>query len=74
MVNRTVDVELVSVDEAGLMTSMSPWSWRKYATTGAVPSVKIGARLLIPKKAILEYIAAHTRPALAGRRLPDSNQ
>jgi hypothetical protein len=59
------DVELVGVDQAGAMTGMSAWTWRRYAYSGVVPSVKLGKRLLIPRKAILEHIAANTRPKRA---------
>jgi hypothetical protein len=64
MTNR-VDAEYLSVDQAGAMTSTSPWTWRRYAYAGVVPSVKLGSRLLIPRKAILEHIAANTRPKRA---------
>ena len=63
MINERAEVELVSVEEAGRLTSMSSWSWRKIAAAGIVPTVKLGTRLLIPKKAILDHIAANTRPA-----------
>jgi hypothetical protein len=60
-----VDVELVGVDQAGAMTGMSSWTWRRYAYAGVVPSVKLGKRLLIPRKAVLDHIAANTRPKRA---------
>ena len=69
MINQVVDVELMSVEQAGLMTAMSPWTWRRYAYSGIVPSVKLGTRLLIPRKAILAHIEAHTRPALASKEI-----
>ena len=44
----SVQPEYVSVDQAEILTGVSKWTWRAYAYKGAVESVKIGARLLIP--------------------------
>lgn len=59
-----MEQQYLSVEQVGDMTGMSPWTWRRYASAGIVPSVKLGRRLLIPRQAVLDHIAAHTRAAL----------
>jgi hypothetical protein len=59
-----IEVEYVTPDQAGIMTGLSPWTWRRKAYDGTVSSAKIGKRLLISRKSLMDYIAANTRPAL----------
>ena len=54
----------VGVDTAARMTDMSVWTWRKYAYTGRIASVKIGKRLLIPLAEVERVLAEGLRPAL----------
>ena len=65
--NRTkaIEPELLSVDEAEIMSGRSRWSWRRDAYAGRISSVKIGRRLLIPVAEIRRLIAEGTRPAVA---------
>jgi hypothetical protein len=41
---------------------MSVWFWRRKAYCGAIASVKIGRRLLIPRAEIERLVAENTRP------------
>jgi excisionase family DNA binding protein len=60
-----VHKEYLGVDQAGLLTGMSPWTWRRWAYAGRVASIKLGTRLLIPRSEIDRLIAENTRPALS---------
>jgi excisionase family DNA binding protein len=57
--------QLMGVDQAGELTDLSPWTWRRWAYAGKVSSVKLGRRLLIPRSEVNRVIAENTRPALA---------
>jgi len=63
-VNRRVEQELLGVADAEEMTGRSRWSWRRDCYSGAITSVKIGRRLLIPVTEIRRVIAENTRPRL----------
>jgi hypothetical protein len=60
-----IEPELVGVAEAEAMTGRSRWSWRRDCYTGAITSVKLGRRLLIPVAEVRRVIAENTRPRLA---------
>jgi hypothetical protein len=63
-----VQREYLSVQEAGRLTGLSPWTWRAWAYRGKVASVKLGttqrARLLIPLSEIDRVIKDSLRPRL----------
>jgi hypothetical protein len=61
-VKRALEPEYTSVDGAGELSSLSPWTWRRYVYEGKVSSVKIGKRLLIPLSEIRLVLAEGTRP------------
>jgi hypothetical protein len=61
-----VKPELLGVAEAEEMTGRSQWSWRRDCYSGAIASVKIGRRLLIPIAEIRRVIAKNTRPRING--------
>jgi Helix-turn-helix domain len=61
---QVVQKEYLGVEQAGLMTGMSPWTWRRWAYAGKVASVKLGNRLLIPRSEIERLIAENLRPAV----------
>jgi len=63
---RLVEPELVGVDTAEIMTSISRWTWRAWAYSGKIASVKAGRRLLIPVAEIRRVIAEGTRPRVRG--------
>lgn len=48
--------DLLTTNEAAEITRMSAWSIRKLAREGAIPSVKISSRVLIPKSQLIEQI------------------
>jgi excisionase family DNA binding protein len=56
--------QLIGVDEAGELTDLSPWTWRRWAYSGRIASVKLGKRLLIPRSEVNRLILENTRPAL----------
>jgi excisionase family DNA binding protein len=58
--------QYLGVDEAGVMTGMSAWFWRRKAYNGTVSSVKFGRRLLIPRAEIERFIHENTRPRVPG--------
>lgn len=64
MSGRKMDAEFVSVAEAEVLTSISRWTWRRWAYDGRVSSVKLGSRLLIPRTEINRLVAQNTRPSL----------
>jgi hypothetical protein len=68
-VNRKIEPELLGVAEAEEMTGRSRWSWRRDCYSGAIASVKIGRRLLIPIAEVRRVIAENTRPRLNGSQL-----
>lgn len=46
----------------------STWTWRKRCDIGVLPSVKLAgekSKILIPRDAVEEFIAKHTRAAVA---------
>jgi hypothetical protein len=61
---RKMKAEYFGVVEAESKTSVSRWTWRRWAYTGKVASVKLGKRLLIPASEIERLVAENTRPAL----------
>ncbi len=61
---RNIEPQLLGVNDAELMTGRSRWSWRRDCYSGAVASVKIGRRLLIPVSEVQRVIAENTRPRL----------
>jgi hypothetical protein len=64
-INKTkkgVEAELVGVQDAETMTGLSRWTWRAWAYSGRVASVKAGRRLLIPMAEIRRVIQEGTRP------------
>jgi hypothetical protein len=62
--NRKIEPELLGMAEVEEMTGRSRWSWRRDCYSGAVASVKIGSRLLIPVSEVRRVIAENTRPRL----------
>jgi hypothetical protein len=63
-VKRNIEPELLGMDEAETLTGRSRWSWRRDCYSGAVASVKIGRRLLVPVSEVRRVIAENTRPRL----------
>jgi len=62
---KPVEPELVSVSDASIISGLSPWTWRAWAYSGRVSSVKAGRRLLIPISEIRRVIVEGTRPRVA---------
>ena len=60
--------QYVGVADAETMTGLSRWTWRAWAYSGRVISVKAGRRLLIPMEEIRRVMAEGTRPRV--ERLP----
>jgi hypothetical protein len=56
--------EYLSVQEAERRYGPSEWTWRRWAYTGRIGSVKLGSRLLLPVSECERLIQAGTRPAL----------
>jgi excisionase family DNA binding protein len=52
----------LGVAEAETMTGVSRWTWRRWAYSGKVASVKLGSRLLIPRSEISRLIDENTHP------------
>jgi hypothetical protein len=63
---KAVEPEYVGVDDAEILTGLSRWTWRAWAYSGRVGSVKAGTRLLIPVAEIRRVMAEGTRPRVAG--------
>jgi hypothetical protein len=60
--NRNFEPELLGMQEAETLTGLSRWTWRRACYSGAVESVKVGRRLLIPISEVKRVIAEGTRP------------
>lgn len=60
--------ELLGVDGAEHMSSISQWTWRKYCYSGRIASVKVGRRLLIPVSEIRRVMNEGLRPAVTDAR------
>lgn len=61
----------LSVNEAGQMTGLSSWTWRRWAYIGQIASVKAGRRLLIPRTEIDRVMSEGFRPRLIPSRKHD---
>ncbi len=61
---REVKMEYMGVRELEAVTGVSRWTWRRWAYSGRVASVKLGKRLLIPVSEISRLVAENTRPRL----------
>lgn len=48
--------DFLDVDEAGFELHKSAWSIRDLCRKGELPSVKIGGRILIPKRELIKHI------------------
>jgi hypothetical protein len=59
---RAVEPEYMGVDNAEILSGLSRWTWRAWAYSGKVASVKVGRRLLIPVTEIRRVMAEGTRP------------
>jgi hypothetical protein len=58
-----INRKLLSVDECGAITGLSPWWFRRAAYAGRIESVKFGQRrLMIPATEVDRIIAEGTRP------------
>ncbi len=62
---KPVEREYLGVDEAETLSGRSRWTWRRDCYSGAVASVKVGRRLLIPMSEIRRVMAEGLRPRLA---------
>jgi excisionase family DNA binding protein len=64
MAVRALSAEYLGVADAEAVTGVSRWTWRRWAYSGRVSSVKLGKRLLIPASEISRLIAENIRPRL----------
>jgi excisionase family DNA binding protein len=64
MTGREFNAAYLSVTDAEAVTGVSRWTWRRWAYSGKVSSVKLGKRLLIPASEISRLVAENTRPRL----------
>jgi excisionase family DNA binding protein len=71
---KTGDERLVfSVEEAGRLLGLSRGTAYLAAQTGALPTVRIGRRLLVPKVALESLLASpRTRPATEVRHISET--
>jgi hypothetical protein len=63
MSKRDVAPEYMGVADAEARTTISQWTWRRWAYDGVVASVKLGKRLLIPVSEIERLVAENLRKA-----------
>lgn len=63
--------EYLSVDMAGHLTGLSPWTWRRKAYRGEIASVKAGSRLLIPRSEVDRVMSEGLRPRAAKDESPE---
>lgn len=65
MTGREFNAAFLGVADAEAVTGVSRWTWRRWAYSGKVSSVKLGKRLLIPASEISRLVAENTRPRLS---------
>ncbi len=65
-INR-MTAQYLGVAEVEALTSVSRWTWLRWAYAGRIASVKLCRRLVIPKSEMDRIIAENTRPALRTR-------
>lgn len=63
---KSLKAEYLSVVDAEIISGLSRWTWRAWAYSGRIASVKVGRRLLIPATEIHRIIAEGTRPQVVG--------
>lgn len=63
----TVEPEFIGVQDAETLTGISRWTWRSWAYSGRVSSVKAGRRLLLPVSEVRRVLAEGTRPRVDGQ-------
>jgi excisionase family DNA binding protein len=51
----------ISIKDAALALSLSPWTIRKWIAKGILPSVRLGRRVLIEPATLTDFISAHRR-------------
>jgi hypothetical protein len=63
-----VEREYVSVQEASVMSGLSPWTWRAWSYQGKISTVKLGtsqrSRLLIPISEVRRVMEDGLRPRI----------
>jgi excisionase family DNA binding protein len=57
--------ELLSINRAAELLSISPWTIRAWITQGKIGSVKLGSRRLVSQSELNRLIAKFTQPAWA---------
>lgn len=57
--------DFLDVDEAASELHKSAWSIRDLCRKGELPSVKIGGRILIPKRELIAYIEGKLQAGVA---------
>jgi excisionase family DNA binding protein len=65
MAGRELNADYLGVADAEAVTGVSRWTWRRWAYSGKVSSVKLGKRLLIPATEISRLVAENMRPRLS---------
>jgi hypothetical protein len=64
MPKKEVKREYLGVDQAELMSGVSRWTWRRWAYSNKIASVKAGRRLLIPMAEFDRVMSEGYRPAI----------
>jgi len=64
IIEKEVRPKYLRVDQAELMSGVSRWTWRRWAYTNKIASVKAGKRLLIPIAEFDRVMTEGYRPAL----------
>jgi len=64
IIEKEVRPKYLGVDQAELMSGVSRWTWRRWAYTNKIASVKAGKRLLIPIAEFDRVMTEGYRPAL----------
>jgi hypothetical protein len=62
MPKRQFKAEYLGVAELEALTGISRWTWRRWAYSGRVASVKLGKRLVVPVAEMERLIAENIRP------------
>jgi len=57
------EIELIDLEESAKRTYMSVHTWRRWASTGRIPTVKLGRRRLVDVRDLERIIKANRKPA-----------
>jgi excisionase family DNA binding protein len=53
---------MVTIPEAARMMALSRWTIYRYIKAGVLTHAKLGGRVVVPRQAVIDYLAVQMRP------------